>query len=372
MINTKILIVEDEQIIAEDISETLEDIGYQVIGVVATGEDAIPLTASLRPNLVLMDILLAGKMDGIEASEYIQSHFHIPVVYLTANADRQTLERVKATHPFGYILKPFDDKILATTIDIALSRYEVEIEMKKSLIIAQNDKQEVEARIHNKSQYMNMAAHELRNPIAAIKLGAEILKYHSNNMPPEKIQRHIQRIDSATDNLNQILEEMLTLGKTESGKMECELRSTDIVTFCEEIIESLRITISQNYSLNFNADTQQRTAWVDDKLLWHLLNNLLSNAIKYSPNGGEISLSLDWEDNYVCLKVKDRGIGIPPEAQAKLFEPFQRANNVGEIPGTGLGLAIVKQCIILHQGFIEVESAINEGTTFIVKLPVGG
>ncbi|MEM7580563.1 MAG: ATP-binding protein [Mastigocoleus sp.] len=369
---TKILIVEDEQIIAEDIRETLEDIGYQVVGTVSTGEDAIPLAASSRPHLVLMDILLAGEMDGIEASKHIQSHFNIPVVYLTANADKVTLKRVKETHPFGYVLKPFDDKILATTIDIALSRHEVEVEMRKSLIISQNEKQEVECQMQHKSQYMNMAAHELRNPIAAIKLGAEILKCYGSNMPVEKVQKHIQRIESATDSLNQILEEMLTLGKTESGKIECDLKSIDIINFCEEIVESQRITMSQNYTLNFYPDIQKRYADVDEKLLWHLLNNLLSNAVKYSPDGGAVSLSLDWEEQYVCFRVKDEGIGIPLEAQAQLFEPFQRARNVGEIPGTGLGLAIVKQCIILHQGFIEIESAVNEGTTFIVRLPING
>ena len=163
---------------------------------------------------------------------------------------------------------------------------------------------------------------------------------------------------------------MLTLGRTESGKIECYLESIDVVSFCEQIVESLKITVSQDYDINCYLDTRKRIARLDERLLQHLLNNLLSNAIKYSPQGGVISLSLEWEEQYICLKVKDEGIGIPPEAQAQLFEPFQRANNVGQIPGTGLGLAIVKQCVILHQGYIEIDSTVNQGTTFIVRLPI--
>jgi diguanylate cyclase len=124
MSNKKILIVEDESIIAEDIADSLTALGYQVTEIVLSGEEAIESAARVRPDLVLMDVNLQGEMDGITAAEQIRSRFQIPVVYLTAYADENTLRRVNATKPFGYIVKPFEEKNLHTTIQIAFHRYE--------------------------------------------------------------------------------------------------------------------------------------------------------------------------------------------------------------------------------------------------------
>ena len=110
MAKTEILIVEDERITAEDIRLSLGGLGYAVTGMASSGEEAIRKAEELHPDLVLMDIVLGGDMDGIEAAEIIRARFNIPVVYLTAYADEKRLERAKVTQPFGYILKPFDDK----------------------------------------------------------------------------------------------------------------------------------------------------------------------------------------------------------------------------------------------------------------------
>jgi len=124
MSNKKILVVEDESIIAEDIADSLTALGYQVTGIVYSGEEALQSAAEVRPDLVLMDVNLQGEIDGIAAAEQIRSRFQIPVVYLTAYADENTLRRVNATKPFGYIVKPFEEKNLHTTIQIALHRHQ--------------------------------------------------------------------------------------------------------------------------------------------------------------------------------------------------------------------------------------------------------
>ncbi|MEG5058033.1 MULTISPECIES: EAL domain-containing protein [unclassified Microcoleus] len=124
MSTKKILIVEDESIIAEDISDSLISLGYQITDIVYSGEEAIESVAKIRPNLVLMDVNLQGEIDGVTAAEEIRSRFQIPVVYLTAYADEKTLRRVNATKPFGYIVKPFEEKNLHTTIQIALHRHQ--------------------------------------------------------------------------------------------------------------------------------------------------------------------------------------------------------------------------------------------------------
>ena len=124
MSQKKILIVEDESIIAEDISDSLISLGYRITGMVYSGEEAIEAAAKFRPDLVLMDVNLQGEIDGITAAAEIRSRFQIPVVYLTAYADENTLRRVNATKPFGYIVKPFEEKNLHTTIQLALHRHE--------------------------------------------------------------------------------------------------------------------------------------------------------------------------------------------------------------------------------------------------------
>ena len=116
----QILVVEDESIVALEVKSRLQGLGYEVVAIVDTGQEAIDHAVELRPDLVLMDINLKGAMDGVEAAEVIQEQYLIPVVFLTANTDRQTFQRAKLSGPFGYILKPFQERELQTVIEIAL------------------------------------------------------------------------------------------------------------------------------------------------------------------------------------------------------------------------------------------------------------
>jgi len=122
-----ILIVEDEGIVAIDIRNTLERLGYGVGSVVSYGEEAVTRAAETMPDLVLMDIMLKGHMDGIEAADLIRQRLDIPVVYLTAHADKSTLERARVTEPFGYVMKPFQERELYTTIEMALYKHSMEV-----------------------------------------------------------------------------------------------------------------------------------------------------------------------------------------------------------------------------------------------------
>jgi PAS domain S-box-containing protein len=132
MAETQILIVEDESIVAEDIRRTLQSLGYNVPAVASSGEEAIKKVKENSPELVLMDIMLKGKMDGIDAAGQIRSHFNIPVVYLTAYSDDKILERAKITEPFGYIIKPFNERELQINIEIALYEHKMEKKLKES------------------------------------------------------------------------------------------------------------------------------------------------------------------------------------------------------------------------------------------------
>ena len=132
MANAQILVVEDEGIIAKDIKNTLSLLGYSVIGIASSGEKAIEKAMETHPDLVLMDIVLEGDMDGVEAAEHIRDRFDIPVVYITAYSDDTTLQRAKITEPYGYILKPFQERELYTTIEMALYKHMIERKLKES------------------------------------------------------------------------------------------------------------------------------------------------------------------------------------------------------------------------------------------------
>lgn len=127
MTKTTVLIVEDEEIVAADLAGKLEQLGYEVVGTEAKGEDAVESAYRLKPEVVLMDIRLKGAMDGIEAAEAIQSRYNAPVViYMTAYSDDDTLERAKLTQPYGYILKPFDERELLATIKMAVYKRQLD------------------------------------------------------------------------------------------------------------------------------------------------------------------------------------------------------------------------------------------------------
>lgn len=128
MTKKRIMVVEDEWVIADDIQKSLHNLGYEVSSVVPSGEDAVRKAGEDMPDLVLMDIVLQGKMDGVDAAKQIHSNFNIPIIYLTAYADHKVLERAKITGPFGYMIKPFEERELHTTIEMALYKHKAEEE----------------------------------------------------------------------------------------------------------------------------------------------------------------------------------------------------------------------------------------------------
>src|SRR5439155_18195359 len=131
MDKARILVVEDEDLLAEDIQERLKNLGYEVTAVAHSGEEALASVASTQPDLVLMDIRLKGNMDGIDAARVIRERFNLPVVYLTGEAGGATLERAKATEPLGYLLKPIDEKRLYSTVEIALYKHKMDQRLRR-------------------------------------------------------------------------------------------------------------------------------------------------------------------------------------------------------------------------------------------------
>lgn len=370
MLPAKILIVEDESIIALDIQNSLVNAGYIVVAIATCADEALDLAAQFTPNLVLMDIRLRGEMDGVEVAEKIRREFHLPVVYLTAHADENTLRRAKITEPFGYILKPFEDRELITTIEIALSRYHAEIAIQLALVKEKELNQ-------IKSRFVSVVSHELRNPLNAILFSTELLERYDSQLSQERKQGYLHRIQLSVRRMSQLLNDVLTIGETESGDLPFDPQPLDLLQFCKDLTEELQLNQSPHCPINltyknvdFLASESLSFPCLDEKLLQHILTNLLSNAIKYSPQGRSIEFNLTYSEKAIILQIQDYGIGIPVIDQPRLFDSFYRASNVKTIPGTGLGLSIVKQCVDLHGGTIEVISEVEKGTIFTVTLPL--
>ncbi len=122
--DTTILIVEDENIVALDLKNKLEGLGYRVLNTVSTGEEAIKIADLFYPDIILMDVMLKGELDGIEAAELIKRKFDIPIIFLTAYTDKKTLERAKLVQPYGYISKPFKEEDIRLNIEIAVHKHQ--------------------------------------------------------------------------------------------------------------------------------------------------------------------------------------------------------------------------------------------------------
>ncbi len=222
-----------------------------------------------------------------------------------------------------------------------------------------------------KTRFFSMASHEFRTPLSTALAAAQVLE----NSPDEwdntaKRLRNLHRIQDSVRNMVQLLDDILTINRAETGKLAFNPESLDLEDLCDRFVEEMRLNITSNHLLTFTCVGTALLVNLDEKLIRSILANLLSNAIKYSPEGGEVELVLKFNPATISIEVRDRGIGIASADLQQLFEPFHRGKNVRTIPGTGLGLVVVKKCVDLHQGSIEILSEVGFGTTCFVTLPV--
>ncbi|MBW4633857.1 MAG: response regulator [Iphinoe sp. HA4291-MV1] len=221
-----------------------------------------------------------------------------------------------------------------------------------------------------KSSFVSMVSHEFRNPMSVIRTAVELLKSYNHQLSDQQKSKYFGKIQTAIYQMQQLLDEVLFLGRSDAGKLQYEPTLLDLEHFCSELTQTLQLSASGKHQIIFSFQGKRTPVFVDENLLRYILTNLLSNAIKYSPQGGKIRFNVICQDDTVTFQIQDFGIGIPTKDQQRLFETFHRASNVGSIPGTGLGLSIVKKCVDLHQGQISLESQVGVGTKFTVKLPL--
>lgn len=495
MEQVKILVVEDEVIVARTIANQLNQLGYIVTGTASSGKAAIAKALETKPELVFMDIILKGEMDGITTASYIREHLDIPVIFLTAYGDDNTLQRAKITQPFGYILKPFNSKDLRIAIEIGLLKHRLERDIREnrdqlatllnsisdaviatdqhgnvtfmnpaaeiltgwhqtdalghdvsrifnivdevtetvlenpvtrvireqkvvyledftSLITKDGRKVPIgdsaspimglpnqingvvvvfwdlserrqtelleqalqkERELNNlKSLFISTVSHEFRNPLSVIQTAIELIELHGHNLAETKKNTYIKRIKGAINSMKLLMEDVLFMGKSEAGKVECNLAQLNLQEFCQELIEEFTTIEISGHEIIFTCHSDSTDAFMDERLLHYIFVNLLSNAVKYSPQHETIKFDLtcDQTGGVAIFKIQDEGIGIPLADQAHLFESFYRASNSQSIQGTGLGLVIVKRCVEAHNGTINISSQEGIGTTFTITIPL--
>ncbi|XHX77673.1 MAG: ATP-binding protein [Stenomitos frigidus ULC029] len=371
--SAKILVVEDEPIIALDLQQQLIQLGYTVVAITDCAELALAAAARWQPDLALMALRLQGDKDGIETAALLRERYGIPIVFLTVYMDAATTQPVKAMEPYGYIVKLFETHHLTTAIEMALNKHETEKIIQSAL--------EKERELNRlKSNFIEVVSHEFRNPLNAILLALDLLERHIKPIAPKKTQIYLQRARVAIDRMKQLLEEVLLVSQVDAGKLAYNPAPMLLDAFCCQLVADFQLAADAKtepkHSLVFTqtGNNVDRKALynLDENLLHHILTNLLSNAIKYSPHGGTISLKLAYTNESITFQVRDCGIGIPSSDFDQLFKRFYRASNAKTIPGTGLGLSIVKQCVEVHHGNITFTSVVEVGTTFTVTIPIAG
>lgn len=253
-------------------------------------------------------------------------------------------------------------RMTGTSVDIT-QRKRAEVELLAAL---QREKELSEM----KSKFVSIASHELRTPLATILSSAELLEHYAAGLSAEDKLKMLHGIQGAVKRMNALIEDVLIIGKAEAGALQCDPKLVDLGDLCRRVVEELRGGVAKQHVIKFEHQFARASVYLDEKLLRHILTNLLSNAVKYSPPESTVSMLLAEHDGQALIEVADQGIGIPPEDQARLFESFHRASNVGTRQGTGLGLVIVKKAVELHGGTIAIDSKLDAGTRISVRLPL--
>ena len=260
-------------------------------------------------------------------------------------------------------------------------RFEVElmeqITLQVGIALSQAELLEKEKELSElKSRFITMASHELRTPLSLISSSAGILNDYCDRLTPQLQDKHLNRIFSGVNHITQLLEDVLTINRTESKQFQLNLKPLELVLFCSNLVTQIQAQ-TQKHHIQFTAIDEDKQTHLstfvmpaDEIILQKIFTNLLSNSVKYSPQGGNIDFNIIRRSQTLIFQCKDRGIGILPEDKPRIFESFHRGKNVGTIKGTGLGLTIVKRYVELHQGSIQVSSDVGKGTNFQVQFKI--
>ncbi|MBD2438351.1 hybrid sensor histidine kinase/response regulator [Nostoc sp. FACHB-110] len=377
----KILLIEDNLAEARLMQEFLQqaDAKEFVLVHVKRLQEALNQLRTDNYDIILLDLTLPDSQGLSSLPVLINCAPSVPIVVLTNTNDEELAVAAVREGAQDYLVKRHVNvNGLVRSICYAIERKQVletlrQVNQTLQVRVEERTAELVKANEINqfRSELVSMLSHDIRQPLNTILLAAGLLQNNEDKLTQEKKRNHLQIIRTAIKSMAQMLDEVSLIGKADSSKFQCDLEPLDLEILCRQLVEQVQLNLKdKNLSLTFTSYGEVGEAVWDETLLRHILSNLLSNAIKYSRANGKIEFELIGQANSVIFRFQDWGIGIPPQDMSRLFQPFQRAENVGRIPGTGLGLAIVKKCVDAHGGEIRVNSEVEIGTTFIVTLPL--
>ncbi len=220
-----------------------------------------------------------------------------------------------------------------------------------------------------KTRFVSIASHEFRTPLTVINSASSLLLNYWERLGEERVAQKLHSIQEQVAHMSHLIDDVLILGRAESGRLSFMPEPVNLKQVCRRMTDQWRESVLSAHVLDYQCSAQVETVPLDLSLVTHIMNNLISNAAKYSPKGSTVHLHVSEDSDWLDIRVRDEGIGIPEADQAKLFESFHRASNAHDIPGTGLGLVIALRAAQMHGGSLRFESVEGQGTTFIVRLP---
>jgi len=365
-----ILIVEDESVVALDLKKNLERIGYSVIATVSSGAEVLEKLQLEKPDLIILDIKLRGKLDGIEIAGIINIQYGIPFIFLSAYSDERIIERAKCVEPYGYIIKPFGINNLRASIEIAMYR----AKMKSEVITLEAQLRQSE-KMKAVGTLAGGIAHDFNNILTVI-LGYATLA-DEKILNRENISTEIAGIRTAALRANSLTKHLLAFSHKQILNPEY-VETDNIVGNISRMVTRI---IPENISLSVIPNAENQLIFIDKAQIEQVVLNLILNAKDAMKTGGSLVLSSQIvclektkivttgripKGNYITISIKDDGIGISQEDLDHIFDPFFTTKSLHE--GTGLGLSTVYGIIEQSSGYIDVSSKINEGTQFTIYL----
>ncbi len=355
---TRVLIVDDDYLVMMVIRDMLENEGYIVAGEASCGRDAVRMTREIRPDVIIMDLQMPD-IDGLEAARMIYDCCPTPIVMLTAYESPELVQEAGEAGAGAYIVKPPSLQELERAILIARTRFEDMMRLREANETLRKRNEALDA-------FARIVAHDLKNPLQMIVGFAEMLENYGETLPPEELRRSLATISRNARKMGHIINELLLLAQMRQDGVEVyPVNMAEIVASALERMEYLAIRRRAHILTPDRWPNALGYApWVEE--VWV---NYINNAIKYGGDPPEIELGADLpRGGMIRFWVRDNGPGVPAEARAKLFQPFQRFHP-RRVSGYGLGLSIVRTIIERLGGEVGVEDAPGGGAIFWFTLP---
>lgn len=339
-----------------------------------SGPEALEILLKHDVALALLDVQMPG-MDGFELAELMRGNERtgrVPIIFLTAgNADWQRRFRGYEMGAVDFLHKPIEPDILRSKAEVFFELYVQRQQVARQRDELKSNADALKEADRRKDEFLAVLAHELRNPLAPIRYGLEIMRMSPDKGASEEIRAMMER---QVTHLVRLIDDLLDVSRVSRGKIELRRERVTIQTALQAAIESCKPLVeSRHHTLSLEISDQP--LWIDADLtrVAQVVSNLLNNAAKYTPEGGSIKLAAFEDGGDAVVAVSDNGVGISAEMLPRVFELFTQAESGVRRSqgGLGIGLALAHQLVDMHEGSIgAVSEGEDKGSTFTVRLPL--